>query len=94
MTALAIHSEVKSILLPIPRNGAINIRLALPGAADLKFVDDLQRKHARMVGWFPTKQMEAYIARGQVLVAEEIGTSTLRVESPDAERRASRYQNK
>ena len=31
----------------------------------------LQRKHARMVGWFPTKQIEGNIAKGNVLIAEE-----------------------
>src|SRR5262249_41546540 len=30
----------------------------------------LQRKHARMVGWFPTKQLETNITQGHVLIAE------------------------
>jgi len=32
--------------------------------ADAKFIDDQQHKHPRMVRWFPTKQLETYIARG------------------------------
>ena len=69
MTTLAIHrpSEVQAITLPEPRV-AISIRVA--ELKDVPFIDDLQRKHARMVGWFPTKQIEGNIAKGKILVAE------------------------
>src|SRR5258708_5074710 len=75
MTTLAIHRDVQTsaIALPEPRSGAINVRLAEANGGDLKFIDDLQKKHARMVGWFPTKQLETNIAKGKILVAEENG---------------------
>lgn len=72
MTDLVLHRDTgtTAIALPEPRvPGGIAIRSAT--VADLQFIDDLQRKHARMVGWFPTKQLETNITRGQVLVAEQ-----------------------
>ena len=72
MTTLAIHREsTQAIVLPPPRGGEISIRLAT--VTDIKFIDDLQRKHARMVGWFPTKQIEGNIAKKAVLIAEANG---------------------
>jgi hypothetical protein len=71
MTALAIHRppppEVQAITLPEPRV-AISIRVA--EQRDLRFIDDLQRKHAKMVGWFPTRQLETNIKGGKILIAE------------------------
>jgi len=91
MTTLAIHREpreTQAIVLPPPRT-PISIRQAV--VDDLAFIDQLQRKHARMVGWMPTVQLQANIASGNILIAEERGGSTLRVESAgrDAERRAT-----
>ena len=42
--------------------------------ADIPFIDALQKKHSRQVGWMPTKQLEGKIAAKQVLVAEEVGS--------------------
>lgn len=73
MTALAIHrapGNWQAIVLPPPRMGEISIRQAVLSGGDVKFTDELQRKHARMVGWFPTKQLETYVSRGHVLIAE------------------------
>ncbi|MCR4316005.1 MAG: hypothetical protein NUW37_06600 [Planctomycetes bacterium] len=42
----------QAIALPEPRV-RINIRLA--ASSDLKFIDDLQNMHTRMVGWMPTR---------------------------------------
>lgn len=73
MSNLIVHvdrsrpSESQAIILPPPRV-AIEIRPATP--KDVAFIDQLQRKHARMVGWFPTKQIEANISKGKVLIAE------------------------
>ncbi|MEX2215198.1 MAG: hypothetical protein WD768_13775 [Phycisphaeraceae bacterium] len=39
---------VHAILLPQPRV-LIHIRMAVPGASDLKFIDELQKMHTRMV---------------------------------------------
>lgn len=61
-----------SLPRPEPRSpGGIAIRVAtLEGGRDVAFIDALQKKHSRMVGWFPTSQLEAYIKGGHVLVAE------------------------
>src|SRR5688572_23758050 len=70
MTTLAIHSDVQQLVRPEPRS-PIGIRVAVPGPADLKFIDDLQKKHSRMVGFLRTGDIEKYIAAGGVLIAEE-----------------------
>lgn len=61
----------KAVTLPEPRT-AVSIRVA--GADDLAFIDGLQRTHSQMVGWFPRQQLESYIAKGQVLIAESGST--------------------
>src|SRR5689334_12951022 len=74
MTTLAIHREVSQAIalpLPGPRGGAIAIRQAVPG--DEKFIDFLQREATRAVGWFPMKQLEAYVRQGHVLIASQNG---------------------
>jgi len=55
-------------IAPIPRS-PVTIRAAV--AADLPFIDGLQKLHTRQVGWMPTKQLEGKIAAGHVLIAEE-----------------------
>jgi hypothetical protein len=56
--------------VPTPRE-AIQIR---PGTmADLSFVDALQKRHTKMVGWMPTGTLEGKIRAGHVLIAEEAG---------------------
>lgn len=71
MSNLVLHREQsQAIALPEPRCGEILIRPAT--LDDVPFIDQLQRKHARMVGWFPTKQIEGNIAKGKVLIAEEV----------------------
>ena len=70
MTMLANQSdrEVRTELVkPRPR-APIAIRVATAG--DLGFIDALQKAQSRQVGWMPLKQLEAYIARGNVLIAE------------------------
>ena len=72
MSELILHRDAPqnhAIVLPEPRT-PISIRHAVPGAADVKFIDELQRRHSRMVGWFPTKQLETNIGKGHVLIAE------------------------
>ena len=70
MTNLVLHRETsQAITLPPPRGGDITIRLAT--VDDVPFIDELQRKHSRMVGWFPTRQIEGNIAKKNVLIAEE-----------------------
>lgn len=70
MTDLVLHCGERDVALPLPQaRVSISIRTAV--SADLAFIDELQKKHTKMVGWFPTKQIEANIAKGQVLIAEE-----------------------
>jgi hypothetical protein len=59
-----------SSILPIPRC-PVTVRVAT--LADIPFIDSLQKMHAKMVGWMPTKQLEGKIRLGHVLVAEEGG---------------------
>src|SRR5882757_143336 len=55
-------------IIPIPRI-PISVR---PGTMDdLAFIDALQKKHTKQVGWMPTKQFEGKIKLGHVLIAEE-----------------------
>jgi len=60
-------------VMPTPRV-PITVRVAVPGEADLAFIDRLQKMHSHMVGWSPTKQLEKNIAAGYVLIAEESRT--------------------
>ncbi|TVQ58577.1 MAG: GNAT family N-acetyltransferase [Phycisphaerales bacterium] len=73
MTNLTLHrdSDQTAIALPEPRvcGGSVTVREAKQ--SDLPFIDALQKKHSKMVGWFPTKQIEANIEGGHVLVAEQ-----------------------
>ena len=71
MTTLAIqHTEVRSLLKPEPRL-PISIRVARLDKADLKFIDQLQKKHSKMVGFMPLNQLEKRINSGGVLIAEQ-----------------------
>src|SRR5688500_11695496 len=67
-----------SLPVPIPR-APVTVRLATP--ADLPFVDGLQKAHTRMVGFMQRSALEGKIAKGHVLVAEEVASCELRVAS-------------
>ncbi len=51
--------------------------------ADLPFMDGLQKKHNKALGYFPTKQFEGYVATGGVLVAEATGLPTADLRLPN-----------
>lgn len=70
MSELAVQRENDNAgLIPFPgARVAISIRPAV--MSDLAFIDALQKKHSKMVGWFPTKQIETNIEQGHVLIAE------------------------
>jgi len=69
ITLSSVNSQsMLAPLPPLPRI-AINIRVAI--ASDLKFIDDLQKKHTKMVGWMPTQQLQGKIEKGQTLIAED-----------------------
>jgi hypothetical protein len=72
MNQLVIHSEPSNAIalpLPGPRHGAIAIRAAVPG--ELAFIDALQKKHSKMVGFMPRMQLENNIKNGPVLIAAQ-----------------------
>src|SRR3954453_658571 len=48
----------------------IEIRVRPATLDDVPFMDGLQGKHTKEVGYFPTKQFEGKIKAGHVLVAE------------------------
>ena len=60
-------------LTPVVPRSPISIRAAVdsPGKADFKFIDQLQKKHSKMVGFMPTAQIENNIIGGHVLIAED-----------------------
>ena len=55
------------MLVPTPKID-LAIRPGEPG--DVPFMDSLQKRHSKAVGWMPTKQFEGKVALGHVLVAE------------------------
>jgi hypothetical protein len=73
-TELAILPPPK----PQPRC-AVSVRAAVKD--DLPFIDQLQKMHGHMVGWSPMKQLEKNVADGQIVIAEEVGTTALRAVS-------------
>ncbi len=54
------------IVLPSPR---VDIAIRPATLDDLAFIDSLQKKTTKQVGWMPTKQFEGKIKAGHVLVA-------------------------
>jgi hypothetical protein len=55
-------------VVPQPRVAGVSVRTAV--IADMPFIDQLQKMHGHMVGWFPRKQMVEYIDGGHVVIAE------------------------
>ena len=49
-------------IIPIPRS-PVTVRAATP--ADLPFIDSLQKRHAKQVGWMPMKSLEQKVAAGK-----------------------------
>jgi N-acetylglutamate synthase-like GNAT family acetyltransferase len=49
----------------------VQVRPAM--AADVPFIDTLQKAHTKQVGWMPRQQLQGKLAAGHVLVAEEAG---------------------
>jgi hypothetical protein len=55
--------------MPLPEVG-VRVRAGL--AADLPFIDELQRVHSKSVGWMPLGQLEGHIQKGHVVIAESL----------------------
>jgi Acetyltransferase (GNAT) family len=69
-----ILSDHSATVLPLPEpKQAITVRPATAG--DLSFVDGLQRKHTKAVGWMPTAQLEGCIKQERVLVAVDAASA-------------------
>src|SRR5688572_8337579 len=63
------QSGSSTVAVPPKPRCTMNVRPAV--AADLPFVDALQKMHSRMVGFMPTGQIEKYINDGNMLIAAE-----------------------
>ena len=62
-------TKTSSTMMPLPAPRCeITIRQATRD--DVPFMDELQKKHNKQLGYFPTKQFEGYVEMGAVLVAE------------------------
>ena len=61
---MPLPTSMTAVPLPI---APVTVRPAT--ADDLPFIDALQKKHAKQVGWMPKQQLEQKIAAGNVLVA-------------------------
>src|SRR5262245_58734730 len=66
LNAVVLNAVVPNAVVPMPRQ-AISIRPAV--MEDLPFLDSLQKKFGKALGYFPTKQFEGYSEMGGVLVA-------------------------
>ena len=79
---MATTSAAAAAIVPVPRF-AVSVRPATAG--DLPFIDALQRKQTKHVGFMPRAQLEGKVAAGQVLVAEEVGDQRSEVRSQKSE---------
>ncbi len=61
-----ISTTSQQLIVPQAR---VNIAIRAATMDDLPFLDSLQKKHSKALGYFPTKQFEGYIEMGAVLVA-------------------------
>ena len=55
-------------IIPIPK-----VSVGVRGAtmADVPFIDSLQKKYGKALGYFPTQQLKGYVETGGVVVASE-----------------------
>src|SRR4051812_46299721 len=64
---VAPPARAAAMMIPAPR---LNISVRPATLDDLSFIDGLQRKHTKEVGYFPTKQFEGKIKQEHVIIAE------------------------
>ena len=69
-------ARARALIVPTPR-AAVAVRVGTHD--DLPFMDELQKKHSRAVGYFPTQQFAGYIEMGAVLIAHEPDAPTTRL---------------
>ena len=65
---------MSAAIVPVPRT-PVTVRPATP--ADLPFIDSLQKRHSKQVGWMPMKSLEQKIASGHVLALDRSGDDAL-----------------
>jgi len=65
-------------IIPIPR---CDVSFRVATLADLPFLDSLQKKHSKALGFMRTQQLEGYIEMGAVLIAESVASCQLPVAS-------------
>ena len=63
-------ATIPTSCLPLPR---VNVTVRAGTPDDVPFLDSLQRKHTKQVGWMPTAQFEGKIKLGHVLIADSGG---------------------
>src|SRR4051812_32828159 len=78
------HEHMNAII-PTPK---IDISIRQATMEDLAFIDGLQKKHSKQLGFFPRAQMQGYLRNQWVLIAEENGRPIGYVASRD------RYQKR
>src|SRR5688572_5065305 len=71
-SSLILPCSSLPVALPAPRRGAIHVREAT--LEDLPFIDALQERTTKQVGFLHRKALEGKIALGHVLVAEGVGS--------------------
>jgi hypothetical protein len=65
-----------SSIIPIPK---VPIAVRVGTMNDIPFMDALQKRNSKALGYFPTKQFEEYVEMGAVLIAEEVTGDSLLV---------------
>jgi len=95
MTDLVLHRSPslahssRAIVLPEPRAGGTgggDVAIRVARLDDLPFIDALQKKHSKMVGFLFLETLEKKIKAEQVLMAEEVPSSELKVPSESTTR--------
>src|SRR4051794_36398551 len=69
-----------SLIVPIPK---VPIHIRAATMADVPFMDGLQKKTSRAVGFMTGKMLEGYVGLGAVLVAEAVTGDSLLVTGGD-----------
>lgn len=64
-------SSGETALVAVPPSPRCPVEIRPATSDDIPFIDQLQKMHGHMVGWFPTKQIEANIEGGHILIAED-----------------------
>ncbi|MFG0328780.1 MAG: hypothetical protein ACF8PN_02670 [Phycisphaerales bacterium] len=68
LARVSVNESNELATRPEPR---VDMTTRPAAAADVPFLDELQKMHSHMVGWFPKKQMESHIGEGNIIIAED-----------------------